>query len=377
MPAVAQSDHAQAAHHVLLTPAEEVALAKRVALGDEGARRAMVEANLRLVVSVAKRFRGLGLDFDDLVQEGSIGLIRAVDGFDSRRGTRLSTYAIFWIRQAIMRALGETSQTIRVPSHVGDRQRALRRTSPSTRSGPGSARSWSVASGSSASRRRVWRSATSWASAANASASSRDRRSPVWPVKNRSWLRSHRPPPDARLGLRRNRNDDQRPPRWRVDPEARRSPWLPKEVIEVSVETHATEEHRGGLDELAGEPFISLTTFKRDGTPVSTPVWVAGDGGRLLVLSDADTWKVKRIRRDGHVRVAPCGARGKVHGDAVEAEARILADTSLVETLEARKYGCMYRATGLLRALVGRLHRRPASEAVTIEIVSAAGPPSR
>ena len=129
MPAVAQSDHAQAAHHVLLTPAEEVALAKRVALGDEGARRAMVEANLRLVVSVAKRFRGLGLDFDDLVQEGSIGLIRAVDGFDWRRGTRLSTYAIFWIRQAIMRALGETSQTIRVPSHVGDRQRALRRTS--------------------------------------------------------------------------------------------------------------------------------------------------------------------------------------------------------------------------------------------------------
>jgi PPOX class probable F420-dependent enzyme len=137
------------------------------------------------------------------------------------------------------------------------------------------------------------------------------------------------------------------------------------------------EQHSGALSDLGDESFISLTTFKRDGTPVSTPVWVAGDDGRLLVHSDADTWKVKRIRRDRHVRVAPCGATGKVRGEALEGEATILADTSLVDALETRKYGLMYRVFRLFGAISRRLRRRPPSESVTIEIVPGPAPASR
>jgi uncharacterized protein len=112
-------------------------------------------------------------------------------------------------------------------------------------------------------------------------------------------------------------------------------------------------------------------------TPVSTTVWVAGDDGRLLVQSDAVTWKVKRTRHDSHVRVAPCGATKKVRGEAFDAEATILADTALVEALEARKYGLIYRVIGLFRALGRGLRRRPTRESVSIEIVLAPASASR
>jgi uncharacterized protein len=120
--------------------------------------------------------------------------------------------------------------------------------------------------------------------------------------------------------------------------------------------------------ELASEEFVSITTFKRDGTPVSTPVWVAGENGNLLVISEADTWKVKRIRRDGHVRIAPCGARGAIHGDAVEAEATIETDTATVERLLARKYGWKYRSYMRFSALARKLRGKPTPTGVTIRI---------
>jgi uncharacterized protein len=120
--------------------------------------------------------------------------------------------------------------------------------------------------------------------------------------------------------------------------------------------------------ELANEEFVSITTFKRDGTPVSTPVWVAGENGNLFVISEADTWKVKRIRRDGHVRIAPCGARGAVKGEPVDAEATIEPDTSTVEKLLARKYGWKYRAYMRFSALLRKLRRQPTPTGVTIRI---------
>lgn len=126
------------------------------------------------------------------------------------------------------------------------------------------------------------------------------------------------------------------------------------------------------LSDLKKERYISLTTFKRDGTPVATPVWVAGDDGRLLVVTAAESWKVNRIRRDSHVRVAPCTATGKVRGDAVEGVARIVPDTSLVEELEARKYGWMYHAARLVTAAGRKLRREPEAEAVMLEITPAA-----
>ena len=89
---------------------------------------------------------------------------------------------------------------------------------------------------------------------------------------------------------------------------------------------------------LAKEPFVSITTFKRDGTPVSMPVWCAADNGTLLVFSEANSWKVKRIRRDAHVRVAPCSARGKPRGPAVDADASLVQETAKVEALLAKKY---------------------------------------
>ena len=118
---------ADVGRHKLLTAAEEVSLAKRIERGDPVAKRTMIESNLRLVVSIAKGYRGLGVPFLDLIQEGTLGLNRAVEKFDWRRGFKFSTYATWWIRQSVQRAVANHARTIRVPVHVVERQQKLSR----------------------------------------------------------------------------------------------------------------------------------------------------------------------------------------------------------------------------------------------------------
>jgi RNA polymerase primary sigma factor len=112
----------------LLTHQEEIDLSKRAKKGDKAARKRLIEKNLRLVVSIAKKSRGRGLSFEDLIQEGNIGLMKALEKFDPDRGFRFSTYATWWIRQAVQKAVADKGRTIRVPVHIGDKMRKMART---------------------------------------------------------------------------------------------------------------------------------------------------------------------------------------------------------------------------------------------------------
>ena len=117
----------EAGRHNLLTAAQEVSLAKRVERGDLAAKELMIKSNLRLVISIAKNYRNQGLPFLDLIQEGTLGLIRAVEKFDWRRGFKFSTYATWWIRQAVARALADKARTIRMPVHIVERLQKMNR----------------------------------------------------------------------------------------------------------------------------------------------------------------------------------------------------------------------------------------------------------
>src|SRR5437660_3867817 len=117
----------EAGRYPLLTAQEEVELAKRIERGDKEAKDRMVNSNLRLVVSIAKKYQGHGLSLLDLIQEGIIGLIRAVEKFDWRKGFKFSTYATWWIRQAVQRGVANKSRTIRIPVHIVEREQKIAR----------------------------------------------------------------------------------------------------------------------------------------------------------------------------------------------------------------------------------------------------------
>src|ERR687884_522820 len=117
----------EAGRYPLLTAAEEVELAKRIEGGDQDAKDLMINSNLRLVVSIAKKYQGHGLSLLDLIQEGIIGLIRAVEKFDYRKGFKFSTYATWWIRQAVQRGVANKARTIRIPVHIVEREQKIAR----------------------------------------------------------------------------------------------------------------------------------------------------------------------------------------------------------------------------------------------------------
>jgi PPOX class probable F420-dependent enzyme len=122
------------------------------------------------------------------------------------------------------------------------------------------------------------------------------------------------------------------------------------------------------IAELGKERYVALTSYRRDGRPVTTAVWCAADGGRLLVWTGSKTGKVKRIRRDTRVTVAPSSASGTPRGDAVEGVAEIVDDTDEIQALLTRKYGAMYRAVRSFTALARTVRRRPAEPSVTLVI---------
>ena len=171
----------------LLSAKDEVRLAKLIEKGDQRAKNALIEANLRLVVSVAKRYMGRGLNLLDLIQEGNLGLIRAVEKFDYRKGFKFSTYATWWIRQAVSRAIADQARTIRIPVHMVDAINRVTRTQRSAAPGPRpppdrrrrSARC-------STSRRTRSRSCSSWRARRCRSRRRWARRMPRWPTSSRT-----------------------------------------------------------------------------------------------------------------------------------------------------------------------------------------------